>query len=79
MSDFSQFWGADYENRCYTAKFRDLQPRFHENASFSAKNVKSLKFKNLFHLPTINQWKTSVKCLIMSFITRNQISKLLVT
>ena len=55
MSHFGQFWGADYENRCYTANFRGLQPRFHENASFSAKNVKSLKLKNLFNLPAINQ------------------------
>ena len=48
MSDFGQFWGADYENLCYTANFRGLQPRFHENASFSAKSVKSFKFKKLF-------------------------------
>ena len=40
MSHFGQFWGADYENRCYTVNFRGLQPRFHENALFSAKNVK---------------------------------------
>ena len=79
MSHLAQFWGADYENLCYTANFRGLQPRFHENASFSAKNVKSFKFKNLFNLPTINQWKTSVTCLTISFMTRNQISKLPVT
>ena len=48
MSDFGQFWDADYKNLCYTANFRGLQPRFHENASFSPKNVKSLKFKAPF-------------------------------
>ena len=35
VSDYGQVWGADYENRCYTANIRGLQPRFHEKASFS--------------------------------------------
>ena len=28
QDDSGQFWGADFENRNYTGKFRGLQPRF---------------------------------------------------
>ena len=58
MSVFGQFWGADYENRCYTANFRGLQPRFHEKPTFSAKYVKPFNFTKLFKLPTITQRQT---------------------